>query len=375
MPRHDLCFVGLENLPVLAPEYNHLGSGGEQVQQTLLSKALTRRGHSVAMVVLDHGQPDGSVWGGVTTYNAYKPDAGLVGLRFFHPRWDGMWDAMKRADARTYYVSCAGMRVGLAAMFCRQYGRRLVFRVAHDADCRPSELLVKLWRDRKIYEYGIRHTDVILAQSLRQQNDMKANYGLDSVVAGMLVEAPERLQTFGERDIDILWVNNLAAFKRPELVVELARRVPGRRIVMIGGEVAGAEEIYARVRDEAATCPNLEFKGSVPYHDVNEYYARARVFVNTSDSEGFPNSYLQAWVRGTPLVAFFDPDGVVAREGLGAAPRSMDDMVASLDRLLAGGPEWEDASRRARSFMDRNFAEDEILRPYLAACDLGGTPR
>jgi glycosyltransferase involved in cell wall biosynthesis len=136
--------------------------------------------------------------------------------------------------------------------------------------------------------------------------------------------------------------------------------------------VAGAEDLYARVRDEAATCPNLEFKGSVPYHEVNAYYARARVFVNTSDSEGFPNSYLQAWVRGTPLVAFFDPDGVVAREGLGAAPRSMDEMVASLEGLLAGGEAWEDASRRARSFMDCSFAEDDILRPYLAACDLNG---
>jgi glycosyltransferase involved in cell wall biosynthesis len=371
MPRHDLCFVGLENLPVLAPDYNHLGSGGEQVQQTLLSKAFTRRGYSVSMVVLDHGQPDGASWDGIATYRAYEPDAGVYGLRFIHPRWDGMWDAMRRADSRTYYVSCAGMRVGLAAMFCRKYGRRLVFRVAHDADCRPRETMIRMWRDRKLYEYGIRHADAILSQSLRQQSDMRANYGFESTVAGMLVERPDRLVAFGERDIDILWVNNLAPFKRPELVVELARRMPHRRIVMIGGEVTSAVDLFARVRADAATCPNLEFKGSVPYHEVNEYYSRARVFVNTSDSEGFPNSYLQAWVRGTPLVAFFDPDGVIAREGFGGVPRSMDEMVVDLDRLLAGGSDWEEAGRRARVFMDREFDEDEILKPYFAALAMG----
>ncbi len=372
MPRHDVCFVGLENLPVLAPEFGHLGSGGEQVQQTLLSRAFIRRGHSVSMVVLDHGQPEGAVWDGVTTHRAYRYEDGIVGLRFVHPRWTGIWNAMARADAATYYVSCAGVRVGIVAMFCRRYGRRMVFRVAHDADCRPRELFVKHWRDRKLYEYGLRRTDVILTQSLRQQQDMKANYGQDSTVAGMLVGFPDRVPSFAERDIDILWVNNLAPFKRPELVVELARRLPQRKIVMIGGRYPTEDKLYDRVRDEAAGCPNLEFMGSVPYHEVNRFFDRARVFVNTSDSEGFPNSYLQAWVRGTPLVAFFDPDGVIEREGFGGAPASMDEMVARLDLLLAGGADWEAASRATRGFMDRNFAEEDILRPYLSACGLGG---
>ena len=372
MPKCDICFVGLENLPVLAPEYNQLGAGGEQVQQTLLSKALIRHGYSVAMIVLDHGQPDGASWDGVTTWRAYKPMAGIYGLRFIYPRWTGIWQAMARADARTYYVSCAGMRVGLAALFCRRHGRRLVFRAAHDTDCQPHNLLIHYARDRKLYEYGLKRADAILTQSLRQQADMREFYHRDSTVAGMFVEAPARVLPFAERDIDILWVNNLAAFKRPDLVVELARRLPDRRIVMIGGTQAGADGLERMVRREAAGLPNLEFLGSVPYHQVNDYYARARLFVNTSDSEGFPNSYLQAWVRGTPLVAFFDPDGVIVREGLGAAPADMDGMVVSVQNLLTDACAWEETGQRARDFMARNFADDEILRPYLAACVTAG---
>ena len=54
-----ICFVGLENLPVLAAEFEQRGVGGAQVQQTLLARALVRRGFPVSMVVGDYGQADG----------------------------------------------------------------------------------------------------------------------------------------------------------------------------------------------------------------------------------------------------------------------------------------------------------------------------
>jgi len=54
-----ICFLGLDNLAVLAPQYGRHPAGGEAVQQTLLARALARRGHEVSMVVADLGQPDG----------------------------------------------------------------------------------------------------------------------------------------------------------------------------------------------------------------------------------------------------------------------------------------------------------------------------
>ena len=129
-----VCFVGLENLSVLAPEYNPDGIGGEQVQQTLLAKALVSRGYLVSMVVGDYGQPDAAAWHGVATYKAYRPDAGVPVLRFVYPRWTGTWAALMRADADVYYTSCAGMLVGLVAMFCRRHQRGLIHKLASDTD-------------------------------------------------------------------------------------------------------------------------------------------------------------------------------------------------------------------------------------------------
>lgn len=357
-----ICFLGYDDLPVLAPEYNTHGVGGEQVQHTLLAKALARRGHEVSMVVYDYGQPDRARWDGVITYKAFRQQDGLPVLRFAHPRWTGAWAALKRADADVYYASCAGMHLGLLAMFCRQEGRRFVFRVAHDSDCDPARLLVRYWRDRKLYEYGLRRAHGILAQSEQQQRALKRNYGLDSRVAEMLVDPP-RPQS--QRDIDVLWVNNIRDFKRPDVYLALARKLPQFRFHMVGGPQPGHEAMFEKIAGEAKTIPNLIFHGRVPYHEVGALYARSRVFVNTSDSEGFPNSYLQAWVHATPVLAFFDPDGLIAREGLGAASSSLDQMASQLRTLLADDAERTSIGARCVRYMQQRHGEERILAPYL----------
>lgn len=107
----NLRLLGLENLAVLGPEYGHYNIAGEGVQQTLLGRALARHGWDVRMVAWDYGQEDGKEWEGIRVFKAYAPQAGLSLLRFFHPRWTGLWSTLARADADLYYTSCAGMLV------------------------------------------------------------------------------------------------------------------------------------------------------------------------------------------------------------------------------------------------------------------------
>ncbi len=363
-----ICFLGLENLPVLAPEFNHHGIGGEEVQHTLLAKSLARRGHDVSMVVYDYGQQDLARWEQVTTYKAYRANAGIPVVRFVHPRWTGVWQALRRADADLYYVSCAGMHLGLVALFCKWYRRKWVFRVAHDSDCEPDKLLVQYWRDKKLYEYGLRRSPAILVQTHRQQQAILANYGLASRQVGMLVDFPLQRYSFDERNIDVLWVNNLRQFKRPDLFLALARRLPHLQFHMVGGPQPGFENMFEAIRREADDIANLTFHGRVPYHAMDQKYGRARVFVNTSDSEGFPNAFLQAWVRGTPIVSFFDPDRLIERERLGqvAVAGSLEAMALAVQNLHANRLQWTETSDRCAAYMARVFCEDRILASYLS---------
>lgn len=369
VPEPRVCFVGMSNLPVLAREYNRHGIGGEQVQHTLLAKALARHGYEVSMITADYGQPDGATWDGVKTYKAFAFGAGLPALRFIHPRWSGLWSALKRADAEVYYTSCAGVLVGQIAMFCRRHGRKLIYRIASDTDCEPENLLVRYRRDRKLYEYGLRRADGVLAQSRHQQHLLDRNYGVPSSLAGMLVEAGDADRSFAGRDLTVLWVNNFRALKRPDLLLDAADSLPDLSFHMAGGPARGQQQFFDATRTQAATRSNVVFYGQVPYHDVNELYERARVFVNTSDIEGFPNSYLQAWSRGAPVVAFFDPDGLIAKHGLGCAVRTSQDLIGAVNSLATDESAWSAASARCRAFMAREYGEDTVLSPYRALID------
>lgn len=362
-----ICFVGLENLPVLAREYNHHGIGGEQVQQTLLAKAFLKRNYDVSMITADYGQRDGEIWQGVRVYKAYHPTAGFPLLRFIHPRWTGIWSALKRANADVYYTSCAGMMVGLMAMFCRLHDRGLVFRLASDTDAHPDQLLVRYRRDKWLYSYGLRRADRVLSQHSAQQSALSKNYGVASLVADMLVDPPAHELELLDRDISVLWVSNLRKLKRPDLALELARRLQHRKIHMVGGVQPGHQALFESIQLEAASLNNLAFHGRVPYHDVGGFYDRARVFVNTSDTEGFPNTYLQSWRRGVPVVSFFDPDGLIRREGLGYAVNGMDEMQKAVEKLLSDDGEWQRISARCRAYMERHHGDDVVLEPYLTA--------
>ncbi|HEY8068184.1 MAG TPA: glycosyltransferase family 4 protein [Burkholderiales bacterium] len=359
-----ICLVGLDNLPVLAPEYRQHAIGGESVQQTLLARALARRGHEVSMVAADYGQADGAAWGAVRVFKAYRPAAGIPVLRFIHPRWTGLWSALARADADLYYTSCAGMHVGLVAMFCSRHRRRFVFRTASDTDCDPSRLLVEYARDRRLYAYGLQRADAVLVQSHAQALALARNFRLQGRIAGMLVEAPPPAAT---RAIDVLWVSNIRRVKRPDLALALAAQLPETTMHMVGGSLPGEEALYEEARSIAAASPNVTFHGRLPYWDANMLYDRARLLVNTSDVEGFPNSYLQAWVRGVPVIAFLDPDGIIRERGLGVAVDSPLRMRHAIRQLLGDPAALAAAGNRCRQFMAREFSEDKVLAPYLAA--------
>lgn len=368
MPR--ICFVEAMTYAVLNPKSSN-SPGGEAVQHTLLAREFARQGWDASVVCRDLGQDDGEVIDDVTVWKTFDKTAGVPGVRFFYPRLYRLWRALQKADADVYFQSCAGLNTGVVAYFAKRHGRKMVFRIAHDTDCIPGEQLINNSRDRWLYEYGLGSADLISAQSEVQLQAMKRNYQLPATIVNMVVQPPEESATL-DKDIDVLWVNNLREFKRPEIACEIARQMPDVKFVMIGGPMIGCEALYEKVKAASQELPNLEYLGSVPYAAVNTYFARSKLFLNTSDSEGFPNSYLQAWIRGVPVISYFDPDGLIASQRIGAAVPSQEDFCEPIAHLLESVQERAQMGERARQFANEHYSPTSIVRRYQQLIDGDG---
>ena len=358
-----LCFVAPKAYGLLSGDPRAPHIGGAEVQQCLVARGLSRRGHAISMVTLDVGQGDARVHDGVAAFRSYRERSGLPGVRFLWPRITSVWAAMGRADASVYYQRTSDSLTGVVAAFCRRRRRRFAFSVGEDSDCLPSLPNCRTRRERALYRYGLRHADVVVAQTRWQREALARSFGVLSVLIRSAAHDPGEPTDLlrGERP-RLLWAGRLAPQKRPELLIEVARRCPAIDFDVVGARSSGApgEDIAAA----AAGIPNLHLHGFVAHGQMGGFYERARALVCTSAREGFPNTFLEAWSRGRPVLTTLDPDDVVATERVGLVAADADGLAAAARRLTERHEEWQAMAGRARHYYVREHRPDRILDDY-----------
>ena len=277
---------------------------------------------------------------------------------------------MIAADAEIYYQSPAGAYTGITAWFCRATGRRFIFRVASDSDCEKEHGRIQFWRDRKLYNYGLRRADVIAAQTEFQAQLLRENHGLDEHRGQHDGRAAARGRDRRRRTSTCCGSATCGALKRPELALELARQLPQVKFTLAGGPMPGGQTYFEDVMAAAARAAQRHDAGSGA---LRGYAARCSIARRCSStpraSRGFPNTFLQAWIRGVPVVSFFDPDSLVQRLMLGRIATSLDDMREAI-RGPARSRTWIASviGRRARDFATREYTTGVAAR-YLELLD------
>lgn len=286
-------------------------SGGAELQMGLLARELARRGHDVALIGADQGQPDGRVLDGVRTRTGGRFDTG--GLADTLHALKRVAAVLREERPEWVVVMGAGTWVWFLWLLKRRLGFALAFIAASDVDVDGGYRRMFPARGW-LYETALRRVDRAIAMSEYQRNGLERlglwpgfyrNLLLDTAGGG------------GAKDIDFLWVSSAQPLKQPGIFLDIAERQPERRFVMICPLKQDAA-FWEKTRARAATLPNVEFHPLVPYHTVQEFFHRSHVFVNTSDYEGFPNTFLQAGVGHSALLSLrVDPDGMIAHEGAG----------------------------------------------------------
>jgi glycosyltransferase involved in cell wall biosynthesis len=311
-----------------------LPTGGAQTQVYLIARELARRGLSVCLLVFD--LPAGGVPDSVDGVDI------LVGKRIAsHQRLVGKLLAarslrrlLKRAGAATIITRAAGPHVSLIAIVTKLSRRRFVYSSASFLDFHWERRFARA-HDRALFRLGLRLADTIVVQTHEQAALCERRLGRTPVVIRSIAEAAPRREGPGEA---FLWAGRVYPNKNAEAFVELARALPHADFWLVAAPSPGEELQLRRVHEIAQSVPNLRIFPPLRRAEVLELTTRSVAVVNTSEYEGMPNVFLEAWARGVPSVALaFDPDGIIERNQLGGfAHGSFDRLVQIVEDLWTG---------------------------------------
>ena len=89
------------------------------------------------------------------------------------------------------------------------------------------------------------------------------------------------------------------------------------------------------IKESSKRVPNFDFLGVIPFSEVQEYFSRAAILVNTSMFEGFPHAFIQAWEHYVPVVSLnADPDGLICENKMGFHSKTFNQLVEDVKTLL-----------------------------------------
>ncbi len=354
MSPKKICFVSSTIYPVLSGDSEDF-IGGAEIQQVIIGRHLHDNGYEVSYVTKAFGEHRQiETIEGIPVIKSFSDQDGLPFLRFFFAKVPRIWKALKAADAQIYYQRGAEAMTGIVSLFCRIHNKTFIFSAAHDTNFIPEAINVPYWRDKILYVWGLKHASHIIAQSYNQRRLLRENFGLDASVAYNVY--PRRLLV--EHGKYVLWVANIKPMKRPLHLLEIARSCPDLEFRMVGGLVKGHEALYGKIKKEAAALNNLDFLGFQPLPATEELFNGASLFVNTSELEGFPNTFLQAWSRGIPTASFIDVDGIIRKKGLGAVMNEGEDLPGILHGLAHCSLEYR---KRIQAYFNRVHLADRYL--------------
>ncbi len=213
-----------------------------------------------------------------------------------------------------------------------------------------------------------RECDRIVGISENVRERIRRYYDLEADV----IYPPVSTDRFGFREIGDFWlsVSRMYPEKRIELQLEIFRRLPEQRLVLVGGYSQGdrAERYVASLNPP----PNVTVLGEITEDALADLYARCRGFITTAVDEDFGITPVEAMAAGKAVLATneggYRETIVHGKTGylLPATPEAFAGTIRQLDDTSLR------SMRSACEARAKDFGEDVFIEKIRAAIERHG---
>jgi glycosyltransferase involved in cell wall biosynthesis len=248
---------------------------------------------------------------------------------------------------------------------CRR-DTRFIYAMAHDLHCTPwTAYDHKKWLHAPLFSLALRSADVVAVQHRQQVAFLNPRLRARSAHVPNLVRSVcERPRVYDTTTIDAIWIAKIRHSKNLHLFLDLAEALPCLRFAVVGGfDPTISSTLQAALEQRMCNLENLTFYGPQRDETLMAMLSESKILVNTSCDEGFPNTMLEAWSVGVPVVSLsVDPGGVIEEEGMGFVSRTMTRLVHDVDALALTKSLNQRYGELALSYVRRQHSLEAVCR-------------
>ena len=336
--------------------------GGAELDLFLVGKYLSKfENLSVSFAVADFGQKKVEEYGQIKIFRSMKLKRSIWHF-FIEPI--KFLATIKKIDANIYVCATAGPEVGIVCAFCKIFGKKFIYRTAHDMDCNKAYVKSHPVLG-KIYEYGLLHADQVFLSVKNHEDILRETYGskINNLIFVPYGVEVKKESAKGKKEF-VLWVARGEKWKNPQLFLELVEAFPLEKFVMIMPKKIEEITFFDDIKKKALSFGNLTFIDGVPFEKIQPYFDRAKIFVNTTSYEGFTFTLLQSGMGSTPILYYnVNPDNIIPEKELGYwANGDMGKMKKYFNKLINDPEDWRKKSSNINNYIfDNHNIEKNIL--------------
>jgi glycosyltransferase involved in cell wall biosynthesis len=286
--------------------------GGGQLQVALLAKALALKGHEV--VIVDPGSSESFITPeGIKLISVPDWDKGLRGIRLFVYRIPRLKKILLEQNADYYYVRMRTYMHLLPFWASKKTKGKFIIATAHDLDVlnhfskfkyeyKPRFNLFRfLTADfPNVYNYLLKKADYIILQHSGQKINRNSAKGKIAIFPNIFDFSNNKVLENTNNEY-FIHVGTLNILKGSQNLYDLINALDKNISIIIVGQPTDkkSENLYKKLQKLA----NVVLKGRVNHQDTIQLIANAKALINTSNFEGFPNIFLEAWANGVPVIS------------------------------------------------------------------------
>jgi glycosyltransferase involved in cell wall biosynthesis len=221
----------------------------------------------------------------------------------------------------------------------------------------------------KIFSYGVKHSTLVMTQNNYQFQNILSEFSRKSFTIYNNTFIKKNRNNLKE-DI-VLFVSTLRSYKKPDLFCKLSNHDKfGAKFIMIGENYKDSHS--ANLFNQSLKDSNVSYLGSQSHNVTESFIQKSKILINTSSFEGFPNTFVQAWANGVPVISLkVDPDNIIKKNSLGfCCYDDFDLMIKYTNELIKDQKLWEEISENcynfSRTFLDTDVNSDKIISKILS---------